>query len=36
MKTLKFRLFPTDEEKKKLNLQLEQQRWYYNAAINVL
>lgn len=36
MKTMKFRLFPTEEEKKIIDFYIEQQRWYYNAAINVL
>lgn len=35
-KTMKFRLFPTDEEKKHIDLYMDQQRWYYNAAINIL
>ncbi len=34
-KTLKFRIFPTKEEQKKLKENIDQQRWYYNAGVNV-
>ena len=30
------RLFPTTEEKKELKLMMEQFRWYYNAALNIV
>jgi putative transposase len=36
LKTLKFRLFPTEEEKIKLQLQCDQYRWYYNATLNIV
>jgi len=35
-KTLKFRLFPTDEEKEKLKLSMDQHRWYYNATVSII
>jgi IS605 OrfB family transposase len=36
LKTLKIRLFPTKEEKDQIHLILDQYRWYYNAALNIL
>lgn len=36
LKTLKFRLFPTEEEKEKLQLNLDQFRWYYNATVSII
>ena len=36
VKTLKIRLFPNMEEKKKINLMFEQYRWYYNATLSVV
>lgn len=36
MKTMKFRIFPNENEKRDIDLYIEHQRWYYNAAINVL
>jgi len=36
LKTLKIRLFPTQEEKEKLHLMMEQSRWYYNGLIACL
>lgn len=35
-KTIKFRLFPTKEEEKRLQLQFQQFRWYYNSAVNIV
>jgi len=35
VRTLKIRIFPTDEEKEKLQLMFNQFRWYYNASITV-
>lgn len=35
LKTLKIRLFPTPQEKKQIETILEQQRWYYNAAVAI-
>jgi len=34
-KTLKFRLFPEENEIEKLNLLLEQFRWYYNSMVTI-
>jgi IS605 OrfB family transposase len=36
LKTMKFRMFPTQEEKEKLMLSLEQSRWYYNATVGIM
>jgi len=36
LKSLKIRLFPTQEEKEELKLYFEQFRWYYNAALAIL
>ena len=36
LKTLKIRLFPTEEEKEKIHLMMEQSRWYYNGLISCL
>ena len=36
VKTLKMRLFPTEEEKTQLQLMMEQFRWYYNAILNIV
>jgi hypothetical protein len=33
LKTLKIRLLPSNQEKKQLNLMMEQSRWYYNTLI---
>ena len=30
------RLFPTKEEQKDLKLMMEQFRWYYNSALNIV
>ena len=35
-KTLKVRLFPTDDQKETLKLMISQQRWYYNALISIM
>jgi len=35
LKTLKFRLFPSDKEKEQLKIQFEQFRWYYNSTITI-
>ena len=35
LKTLKFRLFPTDEEKEQLQDSFNKFRWYYNSILNV-
>lgn len=35
-KTLKFRLHPDPEQEKWLQLMINQQRWYYNAALNII
>ena len=35
LKTLKFRIFPSDEEKDKLQLLLDQYRWYYNSSVDI-
>lgn len=35
-KTLKFRIFPTQEEMTKLQKCLDQYRWYYNATVSVI
>jgi len=35
LKTLKIRLLPNNNEKEKLDLILEQSRWYYNATVNI-
>lgn len=35
LKTLKIRIFPTQIEKEKLKLMFNQQRWYYNAMVNL-
>lgn len=35
LKTLKFRLFPTDDEKKQLQIQFDQFRWYYNSTLTI-
>ena len=34
-KTIKFRIFPSDDEKNKLQLLLDQYRWYYNSSIDI-
>jgi len=36
LKTIKLRMFPTEEEKVKLLLALEQSRWYYNATLDIV
>ena len=36
LKTLKLRMFPTKEEKKELDLMMEQYRWYYNTILTVV
>ncbi len=36
LKTMKIRLFPNDEEKEKINLILDQSRWYYNCLLSSL
>ena len=36
LKTLKLRLFPSNEEKEKLQTQFQQFRWYYNAVLDVV
>ena len=36
LKTLKVRLFPTDNEKIKLNSMMDQFRWYYNATVTIV
>ena len=35
VRTLKIRIFPDETEKLKLQSMFEQQRWYYNAMVNV-
>jgi hypothetical protein len=35
LKTLKFRLFPSDDEKKQLQTQFDQFRWYYNSTLTI-
>jgi len=35
-KTMKFRLFPTEEEVVKITKCLEQFRWYYNANVDII
>ena len=36
LKTLKLRLFPTEQEKIKLDLIMDQFRWYYNSILTVV
>jgi putative transposase len=36
LKSLKVRLFPTEEEKKQLQTMFDQFRWYYNAVITIV
>ncbi len=36
VKTMKFRLFPTEEQEKYIHNSIEQFRWYYNAVVNVV
>ena len=36
LKTLKIRLFPNQEETKKLKMMLDQYRWYYNATVAIV
>ena len=36
LKTLKGRLLPTKEEEEKLQLMMEQSRWYYNFLVSVI
>jgi IS605 OrfB family transposase len=36
LKTLKIRIFPTQEEKDRLHLMFHQYRWYYNALVSLL
>jgi putative transposase len=36
LKTLKIRLFPNQEETKKLEVMFEQYRWYYNATVAIV
>ena len=36
LKTLKIRLFPNEEEKEKLQMMLEQYRWYYNTTLSMI
>jgi len=36
IRTLKIRLFPTKEEKVKIQLLLDQYRWYYNATVAII
>lgn len=35
-KTLKIRLFPNKEQETTLRLMIDQQRWYYNAIVNIM
>jgi len=35
LKTLKLRIFPTNEEQIKLHTMMDQFRWYYNSAITI-
>lgn len=35
LKTMKFRLFPTQKEKETLQMYFEQFRWYYNAIVHI-
>ena len=35
LKTLKFRLFPTEDEKEQLQIQFDQFRWYYNSTLTI-
>jgi len=35
MKTLKFRIFPDEIEKDKIQLLLDQYRWYYNSSVDI-
>ena len=35
MKTVKFRLFPTEIEKEQLQIQFNQFRWYYNSTLTI-
>ena len=36
LKTMKFRLFPSDEQEKELSLLFDQSRWYYNTMVNAM
>lgn len=36
LKTLKIRLFPTEQEKAKIHLLLDQYRWYYNSTLTIV
>lgn len=36
VKTLKIKIFPTIQEKEKLNLIFQQYRWYYNATLSIV
>ena len=36
LRTLKIRLFPTQEEKKQLQTMFDQFRWYYNAILTIV
>jgi len=36
LKTLKIRLFPTENEKKQIQLEMEQFRWYYNSIVTIV
>ena len=36
VKTLKVRLFPTQDEKDTIKLMMNQQRWYYNATLSIM
>ena len=35
MKTLKIRMFPTEDQKDQINLYFEQFKWYYNASLSI-
>lgn len=36
LKTIKFRLFPTQEEKNKIHKYMDQFRWYYNTILTIV
>lgn len=36
VKTLKIRLFPSDDEKEKLKMMFDQFRWYYNYTLSIV
>jgi len=35
IKTLKFRIFPSEKEKKEIQLMFDQFRWYYNSSLTI-